>query len=217
MKTLARAPYSRPDDVKWPPAVGTGGQGDRPAPRADGIAPCRSRRSAHALRAIEHPGQFIGRGSAGGRADRVRVGGRGLDESPHGFETIVDAGRGWSDEERTRAAEPADGHAGVGATEDPTPPWAACVLQPGRVAAPDRAATRLWGACRRAGLRRIRWHDLRHSFGSQLAMGGVPLRRVQGPPGERPHSEITGSERSRRQSCRSPGCRSPRGRCCRKS
>jgi integrase len=38
---------------------------------------------------------------------------------------------------------------------------------------------RLWGACRRAGLREIRWHDLRHSFASQLAMAGVPLRQVQ--------------------------------------
>ena len=31
---------------------------------------------------------------------------------------------------------------------------------------------RLWGACRRAGLRRIRWHDCRHSFASQLVIGG---------------------------------------------
>jgi len=38
---------------------------------------------------------------------------------------------------------------------------------------------RLKRACRRAGLRRIRWHDLRHSFGSQLAMAAVPLRQVQ--------------------------------------
>jgi integrase len=38
---------------------------------------------------------------------------------------------------------------------------------------------RLWGTCRRAGLREIRWHDLRHSFASHLVMGGVPLRLVQ--------------------------------------
>jgi len=38
---------------------------------------------------------------------------------------------------------------------------------------------RLEGSCRRAGLRRIRWHDTRHSFASQLASAGVPLRQVQ--------------------------------------
>ena len=38
---------------------------------------------------------------------------------------------------------------------------------------------RLWGTCRRAGLRRIRWHDCRHSFASQLVIGGTPLRQVQ--------------------------------------
>jgi len=38
---------------------------------------------------------------------------------------------------------------------------------------------RLWSACRRAGLREIRWHDLRHSFASQLVTAGVPIRRVQ--------------------------------------
>jgi len=38
---------------------------------------------------------------------------------------------------------------------------------------------RLWGAQRRAGLRKIRWHDLRHSFASQLIMAGTPIRQVQ--------------------------------------
>ncbi len=38
---------------------------------------------------------------------------------------------------------------------------------------------RLWGACRRAGLRRTRWHDMRHSFASQLVIAGTPLRQVQ--------------------------------------
>ena len=34
-------------------------------------------------------------------------------------------------------------------------------------------------ACQRAGLRRVTWHVLRHSFASQLAMAGVPLRIIQ--------------------------------------
>jgi integrase len=38
---------------------------------------------------------------------------------------------------------------------------------------------RLWGTCRRAGLRRIRRHDCRHSFASQLVIAGTPLRQVQ--------------------------------------
>lgn len=38
---------------------------------------------------------------------------------------------------------------------------------------------RLAGACRRAGLRRVRWHDLRHTFASQLVAKGIPIRQVQ--------------------------------------
>jgi len=34
-------------------------------------------------------------------------------------------------------------------------------------------------ACKRAGIRDFRFHDLRHSFASYLTVGGVNLRTVQ--------------------------------------
>ncbi len=37
----------------------------------------------------------------------------------------------------------------------------------------------LWRACRKAGLREVGWHTLRHSFASQLAMAGVSLKAIQ--------------------------------------
>ena len=41
-------------------------------------------------------------------------------------------------------------------------------------------ATRmLWRALKRAGLRQVGWHSLRHTFASQLAMAGAPLKAIQ--------------------------------------
>jgi site-specific recombinase XerD len=37
----------------------------------------------------------------------------------------------------------------------------------------------MWRACKNAGLRRISWHVLRHTFPSHLVMKGVPLKAVQ--------------------------------------
>jgi integrase len=42
-----------------------------------------------------------------------------------------------------------------------------------------RLLRRLQDVCSKAGLRRIGWHTLRHTFASQLAMGNVPLPAVQ--------------------------------------
>jgi integrase len=50
----------------------------------------------------------------------------------------------------------------------------------------------LWAAQKKAGLRRIKWHELRHSFASILTTGGAPLRVVQSLLG---HSSIRMTER----------------------
>lgn len=50
----------------------------------------------------------------------------------------------------------------------------------------------LWAAQKRAGLRRIRWHDLRHSYASILASGGMPLFLIRGLLG---HSSVKMTER----------------------
>jgi integrase len=51
-----------------------------------------------------------------------------------------------------------------------------------------RLIRRLAKVCKKAGLRKIGWHTLRHTFASHLAMRGVPLTTVQALLG---HSNIT--------------------------
>lgn len=50
----------------------------------------------------------------------------------------------------------------------------------------------LWRACQRAGLRKVRWHVLRHTFASHLAMRGASARSIQELMG---HSTIRMTDR----------------------
>jgi integrase len=49
----------------------------------------------------------------------------------------------------------------------------------GAMLAKDGMKWPLWNACTRAGLRRIGWHTLWHTFASHLVMRGAPIRAVQ--------------------------------------
>jgi integrase len=44
---------------------------------------------------------------------------------------------------------------------------------------PAKLRKRFVGAARRAGLRPVRFHDLRHTFGTRMAAAGAPLRAIQ--------------------------------------
>lgn len=43
----------------------------------------------------------------------------------------------------------------------------------------DNVKRALPRACRKAGLREVGWHTLRHTYASHLAMLGVPLKMIQ--------------------------------------
>lgn len=71
----------------------------------------------------------------------------------------------------------------------------------GRLLTKNECKHPLWRACRKAELRRIGWHVLRHTFASHLVMRGVALKAVQELLG---HSTI---EMSLRYAHLSPGIR----------
>jgi integrase len=49
----------------------------------------------------------------------------------------------------------------------------------GTVLDPSKLRKRFLAAARRAGLRHVRFHDLRHTFGTRMAAAGAPLRAIQ--------------------------------------
>jgi integrase len=49
----------------------------------------------------------------------------------------------------------------------------------GRMLTKNECKRPLWRACKRAGLRQIGWHVLRHTFASHLVMRGAPFKAVQ--------------------------------------
>src|SRR5436189_1163698 len=52
----------------------------------------------------------------------------------------------------------------------------------------SRLRKRFYEALARAGVRRVRFHGLRHTFGTRMAAAGAPLRTIQEWMGHRDHS-----------------------------
>lgn len=61
----------------------------------------------------------------------------------------------------------------------------------GRFLQPTTVVERSKRALRDAGIREVRFHDLRHTFATQMAAAGVPLRTLQGYMG---HSSYVTTE-----------------------
>jgi integrase len=54
-----------------------------------------------------------------------------------------------------------------------------CQPETGRPYEASTLLGRFKAACRRAGVREVRFHDLRHTFATQMAATGAPLRALQ--------------------------------------
>ena len=61
----------------------------------------------------------------------------------------------------------------------PAPPTPKRAAVPQRMLSREQCHRPLAQACKRAGLRRVGWHVLRHTFCSHLAIRGVPLKTIQ--------------------------------------
>jgi hypothetical protein len=61
--------------------------------------------------------------------------------------------------------------------------------QTGRPYDASKSRVRFKQALRRAGLRDLRFHDLRHTYGTRMAAAGTPLRTLQGWMGHHPDYE----------------------------
>ncbi len=60
-------------------------------------------------------------------------------------------------------------------------------IEPSKPILQNRCLNNLVRICQRAGLRRLKWHTLRHTFASRLVSHGAPLKGIQALLG---HSEI---------------------------
>lgn len=60
-----------------------------------------------------------------------------------------------------------------------------CHPQTGRPYDASKSRVRFKAALKRAGLRDLRFHDLRHTYGTRMAAAGTPLRTLQGWMGHR--------------------------------